>query len=121
MAIEGSLSDVGLADICQLLSLGRKTGCLTVTDRTNFGYVYFDEGQVVHASLLNRPDRMGELLVRSGVIEREDLSRAVEEQGRRGGRAPLGEVLLQQGSVSSEELERWIAEHLNEEAKPSRA
>ena len=58
MAIEGSLADVGLADISQLLSLGRKTGCLTVTDRSNFGYIYFEKGRVVYASVLNRPDRL---------------------------------------------------------------
>ena len=53
MAIEGSLSDVSLADICQLLALGRKTGCLTITDRSDFGYVYFRDGRVIHASVLN--------------------------------------------------------------------
>ena len=50
MAIEGSLVDVSLADICQLLSLGRKTGCLTITDRSDFGYIYFQNGRVIHAS-----------------------------------------------------------------------
>ena len=44
MAIEGSLHDVGLADICQLLWMGLKTGCLTMTDRSNFGYMYFKRG-----------------------------------------------------------------------------
>ena len=43
-AIEGSLADVSLPDICQLISLGRKSGCLTVTDHSNFGYVYFEDG-----------------------------------------------------------------------------
>ena len=74
MGIEGQLRDVSLADICQLLSMGRKTGCLTVTDRSNFGYVYFKGGRVIYATVLNRPDRLGELLVRNNVINREELS-----------------------------------------------
>src|SRR5665811_44520 len=34
MAIKGSLREAGLADVCQLLSMGQKTGCLSVTDRS---------------------------------------------------------------------------------------
>ena len=50
MAIEGSLADISLADICQLLTMGRKTGCLTMTDRSNFGYIFFENGKVIYAS-----------------------------------------------------------------------
>ena len=82
MAIEGSLVDVSLADICQLLALGRKTGCLTITDRSDFGYIYFKAGRVIHASVLNRPDRLGELLVKNGVIQQSVLDQAVDDQGR---------------------------------------
>lgn len=113
MAIEGSLADVSLADICQLLSLGRKTGCLTTTDRSNFGYIYFDKGRVIYASVLNRPDRLGELLVKNGAIEREDLSRAMEEQSRQGGKK-LGEILVGFGALTQEELETWITTQIEE-------
>jgi len=113
MAIEGSLADVSLADICQLLALGRKTGCLTTTDRSNFGYVYFKSGRVVYASVLNRPDRLGELLVKNGVIQREDLSRAMEEQSREG-RKRLGEILVGFGALNQEELEGWITVQIEE-------
>jgi tetratricopeptide (TPR) repeat protein len=107
MAIEGQLEDVGLADICQLLAMGRKTGCLTVTDRSSFGYVYFEKGRVVYANVLNRPDRLGELLVRNKVITRDDLSRAMERQARAPGRR-LGRILVDQGNLTEEELSRFI-------------
>lgn len=113
MAIEGSLVDVSLADICQLLALGRKTGCLTVTDRSNFGYIYFENGRVVFASVLNRPDRLGELLVKNGAIQRGDLSRAMEEQSRESGKR-LGEILVGFGALSQDELERWITVQIEE-------
>ena len=83
MAIEGALQDVALADICQLLAMGMKTGCLSLTDRSNFGYIYFERGRVIYASVLNRPDRLGELLVRNGVISRAQLSAAMEAQSNR--------------------------------------
>jgi len=113
MAIEGSLSDVSLADICQLLSLGRKTGCLTITDRVDFGYIYFKKGRVIHASVLNRPDRLGELLVKNGVVGTEDLASAMAEQGRTG-QGRLGEILVRQGALSKEDVERWITVQIEE-------
>ena len=113
MAIEGSLADVSLADICQLLSLGRKTGCLTITDRSDFGYIYFKAGRVIHASVLNRPDRLGELLLKNGVIQEEDLSDAMEAQDREGD-ARLGEILVTRGALSGEEVERWITVQIEE-------
>jgi len=113
MAIEGSLADVSLADICQLLALGRKTGCLTVTDRSNFGYIYFKKGRVVYASILNRPDRLGDTLIKNGVIQPDEFSRAMEEQGKEG-QGRLGEILVGFGSLSSEELQKWVTIQVEE-------
>jgi tetratricopeptide (TPR) repeat protein len=107
MAIEGSLADVSLADICQLLALGRKTGCLTVTDRSNFGYIFFRGGRVTYATVLDRPDRLGDILVKNGVIQPEDLTRAMEAQGREEEKR-LGQILVESGALSTEELEKWV-------------
>jgi tetratricopeptide (TPR) repeat protein len=113
MAIEGSLQDVALADICQLLSMGMKTGCLSLTDRSNFGYVYFNKGRVIHASVLNRPDRLGELLVRNGVITRADLSAAMEAQAHEKG-VRLGELLVKRGALTQERLQKFISLQIEE-------
>ncbi|MDT8340713.1 MAG: DUF4388 domain-containing protein [Longimicrobiales bacterium] len=113
MAIEGSLQDVGLADICQLLAMGRKTGCLTMTDRSNFGYIYFREGRVIYASVLNRPDRLGELLVRNQVVTRAQLAAAMEEQGDSRS-ARLGEILVRQGALEQDEMQRYISLQIEE-------
>jgi tetratricopeptide (TPR) repeat protein len=113
MAIEGALQDVGLADICQLLGMGRKTGCLSITDRSNFGYIYFRNGRVIHASVLNRPDRLGEILVRNQIITREDLAAAVELQSVEK-RRRLGEILVEQSSVSEEELQKFVQRQIEE-------
>ena len=113
MAIEGALQDVALADICQLLAMGRKTGCLSLTDRSNFGYVYFEDGRVIYASVLNRPDRLGELLVRNNVIARADLSAAMKAQAHERG-ARLGELLVRNGSLTQEQLQRYISLQIEE-------
>ncbi len=113
MAIEGALQDVSLADICQLLGMGMKTGCLSLTDRSNFGYIYFQKGRVIHASVLNRRDRLGELLVRNHVITRKALSEATAEQQQNKNRR-LGEILVEQEAISEEELQRYIQMQIEE-------
>ena len=113
MAIEGALQDVSLADICQLLGMGRKTGCLSITDRSNFGYMYFEKGRVIHASVLDRPDRLGELLVRNHVITRKDLSRAMETQALDKGKR-LGEILVDHESITEEKLHQYIQRQIEE-------
>lgn len=113
MAIEGALQDVSLADICQLLAMGLKTGCLSITDRSNFGYIYFEKGRVIHASVLNRPDRLGELLVRNHVITRKDLSSAMEKQALEKGKR-LGELLVEQEALTEEKLHHYIQMQIEE-------
>ncbi|MCA9736783.1 MAG: DUF4388 domain-containing protein [Gemmatimonadota bacterium] len=113
MALRGSLNEVNLADICQLLAMGRKSGCLWITDRSNFGYVYFDQGRVTYASVLNRPDRLGELLVQNGVIDREQLSAAMEGQAHQPG-ARLGRLLVGQGAMTEEQLKQYVELQISE-------
>ncbi len=113
MAIEGSLQDVNLADICQLLGMGRKTGCLSITDRSNFGYIYFENGRVIYASVLNRPDRLGELLVRNHVLTRKVLSQAMERQAASRGKR-LGEILVEMESIEEDKLHRYIQMQIEE-------
>jgi tetratricopeptide (TPR) repeat protein len=113
MAIEGALQDVSLADICQLLGMGKKTGCLSLTDRSNFGYVYFEKGRVIYASVLNRRDRLGELLVRNHVITRKDLSSAMEQQAKNKGRR-LGEILVDIEALGEAQLQKYIQMQIEE-------
>src|SRR5690606_6449390 len=80
MAIKGSLKEASLADVCQLLALGQKTGCLSVTDRSNLGQIYFDQGRITYACVVNRRDRLADLLVRDGIITQDQLRSALEQQ-----------------------------------------
>lgn len=81
MAIRGNLSEASLADVLQLLALGQKTGCLSIARDGSFGAIHFADGRVVHASIVNRRDRLGDRLVRLGAVAADDLARlAAHEQ-----------------------------------------
>src|SRR5689334_18431334 len=98
MAIKGSLKEASLPDVLQLLAMGKKSGCLSVAHRTSFGYIYFDRGRISYASVVNRRDRLGDLLVKSGTITKEQLDRAIATQGRHREKR-LGELLVEQKAL----------------------
>ncbi|MFQ6096935.1 MAG: DUF4388 domain-containing protein [Armatimonadota bacterium] len=50
MALTGSLTEVAVADVIQLISMGRKTGVLTLVGREDRALIYFDDGRPVHAA-----------------------------------------------------------------------
>src|SRR5688500_12235979 len=99
MAIKGNLREAGLPDVLQLLAMGQKTGCLSLTDRANFGYIYFDRGRITYASIVNRRDRLGDLLVKNGLLGQDALFQAIDEQGKAPGMR-LGEILIRRGSIT---------------------
>ena len=49
MSLEGNLSDFSLADLFQLLGLGKRSGCLQINHAGRKGKIYFDNGAIVYA------------------------------------------------------------------------
>ena len=114
MAIKGSLREASLPDVLQLLAMGQKTGCLSVTDRSNFGYIYFDRGRISYASIVNRRDRLGDMLVKAAVLTQQELDAAIDVQGTQHRHKRLGEILIEQQILSREELHRYIRIQIEE-------
>src|SRR3954468_13439572 len=113
MAIRGSLKEASLPDVLQLLAMGKKTGCLSVTHRNSFGYIYFDKGRICYASIVNRRDRLGDMLVKTGVISQAQLDNAVALQDRRRDKR-LGELLVDQAALTREQLHDAIKVQIQE-------
>jgi tetratricopeptide (TPR) repeat protein len=113
MAIKGSLKEASLADVCQLLALGLKTGCLSIADKSRFGQIYFDKGRITYARVVNRRDRIGDLLVRDGLLAQEQLTAALELQ-RQSPEKRLGEILILRGFMSEQDLHLYIRIQIEE-------
>jgi type IV pilus assembly protein PilB len=56
-----------------------------------------------------QPSRLGELLVRSNLITREQLQKALEEQKNSGGQLRLGAILVKEGYISESELTAFLS------------
>ncbi|MDH5316310.1 MAG: DUF4388 domain-containing protein, partial [Gemmatimonadota bacterium] len=113
MAIRGSLREASLPDVIQLLYLGRRTGCLAVAGRQTHASVYFEDGWMVHASIVNRRDRLGDTLVKTGRITPDQLEQALGMQTA--GQGPrLGEVLVGLGAIRPDELAAAVHQQVEE-------
>jgi tetratricopeptide (TPR) repeat protein len=113
MAIRGSLKEASLPDVLQLLAMGQKTGCLSVNYRNNFGYIYFDKGRISYASIVNRRDRIGDILVKSGLVTPAQLDEAIARQGTMRDRR-IGEILVDCGFISREQLNKQMRVQIEE-------
>lgn len=113
MAIRGSLQEAGLPDVIQMLHLGRRTGCLALADRGRHASLFFEDGWVIHATIVNRPDRLGDLLVKSGMVSPAQLNEAMRMQARPGGQR-IGEVLVGLGALTPEQLRAMVRRQVDE-------
>jgi len=112
MAIKGSLREAGLPDVIQLLSMGQKTGILTVTEKEHFGSISFFKGNIVDSYLITRKNRIGELLVASGEMSEEQLAEALELQKKTGEK--IGKILLKEKFVREESLVTYLKQQIQE-------
>jgi tetratricopeptide (TPR) repeat protein len=113
MAIKGSLKEASLPDVLQLLAMGKKTGCLAVTHRSNFGYIFFEKGRICYASIVNRRDRLGDMLVKNSVISQAELDSAIAAQAKTRDKR-IGELLVEQSALSREELHQYVRRQIEE-------
>ena len=113
MALKGSLKEASLPDVLQLLAMGKKTGCLSVTHRSNFGYIFFEKGRICYASIVNRRDRLGDMLVKNSVISQGQLESAIGAQSKTRDKR-IGELLVEQGALTREELHQYVRRQIEE-------
>src|SRR5262249_1588279 len=108
MALEGTLRDFSLADIFQLIGLQRKTGVLTLRHKDDTVSVTFLDGKVVGADSLSHrlQNPLRNLLIKSGVLQADQLARALEIQKETLQR--LGFILTHYGIISPDSLKQAI-------------
>jgi tetratricopeptide (TPR) repeat protein len=93
--------------------MGQKTGCLSIGDRSSFGYVYFDRGRISYARIVNRRDRLGDILAKSGIISQAQLDQAIASQTHNRDKL-LGQILLEQNLLTLEELHHYVRLQIEE-------
>lgn len=119
MALKGSLKDFSLMDIFQLLGSGKKTGTLHLvnSEMSAEGTVCFYEGRVFFASSNWHREPLGERLVASGKITREQLDAALAQQKKEGGPSDgrkIGEILVDAGNLAPKALQTFVQNQIHD-------
>jgi hypothetical protein len=112
METKGALAEGVLPGLLRDLYVGRKTGLLTFARDGERRSVRFRGGHIVNADSNVREERMGELMVRQGLLAESDLKRAVGFMLRDNKR--LGVVLIEMGLLDQDRLEDAVAAHVHE-------
>lgn len=114
MALEGSLTDFGLADILQLIYFQRKTGILTLEGKADKVRLLFINGNIGGAESKRRTEdnRLGKILLKKGHIKKKDLETALEEQRKTG--AKLGNILILNDFVARDVIEEIVQSQITE-------
>lgn len=102
MALEGSLTDFGLADILQLIYFQHKTGVLKLEGKMDKVSLLFIDGNIggAESKRRNEDNRLGKILLKKGHLKEEDLDAALQEQRKTGSR--LGTILLKRAFAEKE-------------------
>lgn len=91
MSLVGSLEDLGLGDILQIITLSRKSGALCLRSDSGEGRVIFRDGLVCGARVKGRTPDLRGALVDGGVLAADDFDAACADAAERG--AELSRVL----------------------------
>lgn len=112
MSIRGNLKEASLPDVIQLLSLGKKTGILSVSDKKNFGEIFFRNGVIIYCSIVNRDERIGTLLLKAGDISKADLNKALEIQEEMKGMKRIGDILMEMNIITVDILRERVKKQI---------
>ena len=105
MSLAGKLEDLGLADIFQILSVGRKTGALTIRGSKGTALIVFKNGMIVRAETDDLEKSLADNMLQAGLIKDTVLYLA-EEVKKKLPSKTIAEILFDLGAVNKSILEQ---------------
>jgi tetratricopeptide (TPR) repeat protein len=110
--MNGDLAEGVVPELLREIYVGRLDGTLHLVRGKERQSLRFRRGTIVNAHTSVQEERLGEMLVRRGLLSEADLARATAAVVRDGRR--LGEVLGEMGLIDSSGLEDAVALHVHE-------
>ena len=109
--LDGNLKIFGPITALQMPNLAQASGRLELKTDGNSASIFFEKGNVTYAELSNQPVKLGEYLLREGVITQSVLDKTLElkPMGRR-----LGLVLVEAGVIREGDLQSALKEQIKE-------
>ena len=107
-----SLEDVPLVGLLYAVSSNAKTGVAIVRSEFAFKEIFFKEGWIVFARTTKSEERIGNFLVKRGLISTSNLERMVTKAKSEG--IKLGKFLIMKGLLSEKELRELLEFQIKE-------
>jgi hypothetical protein len=105
VSLAGRLEDLAIADIFQILSVGRKTGTFILNGSRGSAFIIFKNGLVFRAETDDIEGNLGDSLFEAGLIKDTILNMAAEVKKKLPSKS-IAEILFDFGSVSRESLDK---------------
>jgi tetratricopeptide (TPR) repeat protein len=105
----GELRMFSMPDLLEFLRNGRRTGALICSSENGVGAVELRDGYITSAIVPNT-DNIGTLLLKKGMIKKEDIENAIDSQHNDLAGTRFGAVLVEKGLVESETIKEIIVE-----------
>lgn len=113
MDLRGKIELFGVTNIFQLLSLAEATGKLVLSGPGLQARVYFHNGRLIYARSDAGTERIGDFLVRTGVLQQSQLEGAKMKADLAAGKR-IGSILVESGSLTQEQLAHAVREQIKE-------
>lgn len=109
MSLVGSLEDLGLGEILQIVSLSGKSGVLWIRSRQGEGRIVFDRGSIRGAFVEGGPRDLRGMLAATGALPDAELDALAAEAGTEG--AALEDVLVSRTALDAARLDELRERH----------
>jgi hypothetical protein len=104
ITLSGKISFTPLVDVLEQLRQRKATGTLTVNSGGVTKCIFIKSGQIVFATSTSNHDRLGEILVKTGKLTRENLEHANQLFKKNAGLKKLGAILVENRLITSKDL-----------------
>ncbi len=114
VTMRGDLEQINLADIFQTLAMAKMEGVLRVRNPIEERQIHCRDGYVrVHVPARLATRRLGQRLVRAGLVQADQLRTALIEQGKE--KKSIGQTLVDRGLVTQEALDDIVGTQIAED------
>ena len=102
--LQGKIQATPLPGILESLQKEKATGTLAVSCAGVRRCIHVRDGQIIFATSSDEHDRLGETLVKEGMISKEKLDIALQLYSKNVGFKKLGAILVENGFISPKDL-----------------
>lgn len=114
IALQGDLSGISIDTIFQLFNFASLTGELEIQTVDNHGCFFFKYGVLVFGFVDSNRNKIGEILLESGLISADHLEECLQIHKNGGQAQKIGQILIDRGHIEEEHLADSLKQQVRE-------